>query len=153
MDDKHKLAETLAPAVDTPTKLSDPPPEHTPPSRRRGGAQKRKHQSLSNLSGHQTTSSKRQAREKPPVAPLYQIHNGPLTRARLQPYFEAPEVKSDVDLANARILESRAKKAEEELAAAREDYEALEAKIEAECKKLMSRNVGDHVVPVHCGEL
>ncbi|KAL1801850.1 hypothetical protein ACET3Z_030497 [Daucus carota] len=151
MDDKLKLAETLAPAVENPTKLSDPPPEHTPPSRRRGGAQKRKHQSLSNLSGHQTTSSKRQAREKPPVAPLYQIHNGPLTRARLQPYFEAPEVKSDVDLANARILESRAKKAEEELAAAREDYEALEAKIEAECKKLMSRNLGDHVVPVHCG--
>lgn len=152
MEDKHKTAETLAPAVETPSKLSDPPPDQTPPSRRRGGAQKRKLSSLSNLSGHQTTSSsKRQAREKPPVVPFHQIHNGPLTRARLQPFFEASEVKSEADVANARSLESRAKKVEEELVAAREDYEALEAKIEAECKKIMSRNVGDHVVPVHCG--
>ncbi|KAK1402640.1 SWI/SNF complex subunit SWI3D [Heracleum sosnowskyi] len=151
MEDKHKTAETLAPAVEVPTKLSDPPPDQTPPSRRRGGAQKRKLSSLSNLSGHQTSSSKRQAREKPPVVPFHQIHNGPLTRARLQPFFEASEVKSEADVANARSLESRAKKVEEELVAAREDYEALEAKIEAECKKIMSRNVGDHVVPVHCG--
>lgn len=151
MEEKHKIAETLAPAVETPTKLSDPPSDQTPPSRRRGGAQKRKLSSLSNLSGHQTSSSKRQAREKPPVVPFHQIHNGPLTRARLQPYFEASEVKSEADVANARSLESRAKKVEEELVAAREDYEALEAKIETECKKIMSRNVGDHVVPVHCG--
>ncbi|KAL8156303.1 hypothetical protein AgCh_001413 [Apium graveolens] len=151
MEDKHKTAETLAPAVETPTKVSDPPPDQTPLSRRRGGAQKRKLSSLSNLSGHQTSSSKRQAREKPPVVPFHQIHNGPLTRARLQPFFEAPEVKSEADVANARSLESRAKKVEEELVAAREDYEALEAKIQAECKKIMSRNAGDHVVPVHCG--
>lgn len=85
------------------------------------------------------------------MVPFHQIHNGPLTRARLQPFFEASEVKSEADVAIARSLESRAKKVEEELVAAREDYEALEAKIEAECKKIMSRNVGDHVVPVHCG--
>ncbi|KAL3621230.1 hypothetical protein CASFOL_036142 [Castilleja foliolosa] len=128
-----------------------PPSEH-PVSRRRGGGQKRK--SINSGGGgsstSQMTSSKRQAREKPPVVPFPPIHmNGPLTRARLQPYnsnnlAEVAPVKSE---AEAREAAAKA----EEMSRAFENWEALEAKIEAEYEAIKSRDANVHVVPIHAG--
>ncbi|GFQ00968.1 swi/snf complex subunit swi3d [Phtheirospermum japonicum] len=134
--------------------MAEAPHSEQPVSRRRGGGQKRKSASINSGGGgsstSQTTSSKRQAREKPPVVPFPPIHmNGPLTRARLQPYnsnsfAEVAPVKSE---AEAREAAAKA----EEMSRAIENWEALEAKIEAEYEAVKSRDANVHVVPIHAG--
>lgn len=139
-----------------------PPPASTadaltseqPTSRRRGGAQKRKSASVNSVgsgSTPQTTSSKRQAREKPPPVPFPPIHiNGPCTRARVQPYnsnsayAEVAAVKSEAE-----AREAAAKV--EEMIRANENWQALEAKIEADYAAIRSRDASVHVVPLHAG--
>lgn len=160
MEEKRKDAGNLPvenSASETPKKTSDASPEEPSSSRRRMGGQKRKANLLSNSSTpHTASSSKRQAREKPLVVPFPQIHNGPWTRARQQPNSASEaaaylEMKSEVE-AEAGASESRALKVvEEDLSAVREDYEALEAKIEAEYEVIKSRDANAHVVPIHCG--
>ncbi|GER50374.1 DNA-binding family protein [Striga asiatica] len=151
MEEKRRdLAGTPPP----PASVAEAPPSEQPTSRRRGGAQKRKSTSLNSGGGGgsnpQASSSKRQAREKPPPVPFPPIHmNGPLTRARLQPYNSS----SVADVAPVkREAEAReaAAKAEEMIRAA-ENWEALEAKIEAEYEAIKSRDANVHVVPLHAG--
>ncbi|KAL3614101.1 hypothetical protein CASFOL_042175 [Castilleja foliolosa] len=136
-----------------PASMAEAPPSEQPATRRRVGGQKRKSVSINSGGGSstsQTTSSKRQAREKPPVVPFPPIHmNGPLTRARLQPYnsnsfAEVAPVKSE---AEAREAAAKA----EAMSRAIEDWEAMEAKIEAEYEAVKSRDANVHVVPNHAG--
>lgn len=150
-------------ATETPPKAAETPPPEPISTRRRGGGNKRKASNLSsgNNSSNPSTSSfssKRQAREKISAVPFPPIHNGPLTRARLQPNNcgGAPAVDSDVRSEEkvVALLESGgggAVKVEEELR--KEDFEALEAKIEAEYEVIRSREANAHVVPIPSGEL
>ncbi|KAL1554253.1 SWI/SNF complex subunit SWI3D-like isoform X2 [Salvia divinorum] len=140
--------------------ISSPPvsameasPSEQPTSRRRGG-QKRKSTSINNSGGSsasQTASSKRQAREKPPAVPFSPIHmNGPCTRARVQPYnssslSEAALLKSEVEAREAAAARA------EEMSRLTENWEAMEAKIEAEYEAIRSRDASSHVVPIHAG--
>ncbi|KAL3515182.1 hypothetical protein ACH5RR_022084 [Cinchona calisaya] len=145
-----------APVTDTPAS-----------SRRRGGGQKRKASATGsgNTLTPQTTSSKRQAREKPPPVPFPPIHNGPLTRARQQPnnssastsaataFVPSPSgVKSELgEVAKREAAGGEIVKADETNEAAKEDWQALEAKIEAEYEAIRSREPDVHVVPNHTG--
>ncbi|GMJ06896.1 SWITCH/SUCROSE NONFERMENTING 3D [Hibiscus trionum] len=126
-------------------------------TRRRGGALKRKANSLSG-SGSSSTTSKRVTREKsnlishPPVN-----HYGPLTRARQgapsgNVALGSSSGSDGVKLEEA-IAVKQSVKAEdlEELNKASEEWEALEAKIEAEFEAIKSRDRNAHVVPSHCG--
>ncbi|XVE93226.1 hypothetical protein REPUB_Repub01dG0172100 [Reevesia pubescens] len=133
---------------------AEPEPAST---RRRAGAQKRKANSLSGSSSS-ATPSKRVTREKsnlisnPPIN-----HNGPLTRARQG----APSGNlalglgsgSGGDKLQETSLVKGSVKAEdlEQLNKACEEWEALEAKIEAEFQAVRSRDSNAHVVPNHCG--
>ncbi|XP_041998591.1 SWI/SNF complex subunit SWI3D-like isoform X2 [Salvia splendens] len=128
-------------------------PSEQPNSRRRGG-QKRKSASINNSGGSsasQTASSKRQAREKPPSVPFSPIHmNGPCTRARVQPYnssslSEAALLKSEVEAREAAAARA------EEMSRLTENWEAMEAKLEAEYEAIRSRDARAHVVPIHAG--
>ncbi|XP_039055031.1 SWI/SNF complex subunit SWI3D-like [Hibiscus syriacus] len=126
-------------------------------TRRRGGALKRKANSLSGSSSS-STPSKRVTREKsslisyPPVN-----HYGPLTRARQG----APSGNVVLGLSlgsdGAKLGEARAVKQSvkaedlEELNKASEEWEALEAKIEADFEAIISRDINAHAVPNHCG--
>ncbi|KAH6789346.1 hypothetical protein C2S51_004352 [Perilla frutescens var. frutescens] len=149
MEEKRRDSAGISTATATAMEAS---PSEQPMSRRRGGV-KRKSASI-NSSGSsstpQTTSSKRQAREKPPAVPFPPIHmNGPCTRARVQPYnsgslSEVASVKSEAELREA------AAKAEE-MSRLTENWEALEAKIEAEYEEIRSRDASVHVVPIHAG--
>ncbi|KAL6526114.1 hypothetical protein OROHE_015638 [Orobanche hederae] len=133
------------------TSIADAPPSEQLTSRRRGGGQKRKSTSINSGGGSstpQTTSSKRQAREKPMAVPFPPIYmNGPLTRARVQPYnsnifAEVVPIKSEAE------ARETAAKAEERSRVA-ENWEALQAKIEAEYEAIKSRDANVHVVPIH----
>ncbi|XP_073119502.1 SWI/SNF complex subunit SWI3D [Henckelia pumila] len=146
MEEKRRDSAGTPPtaAIDAHTPASEP----LTSSRRRGGAQKRKSASINSGGGTdpQATSSKRQAREKPPVVPFPPIHvNGPCTRARVQPNngnslsLEAADVN----------VESEAKA--EELRRISENWEELEAEIEAEFEAIVSRDANAHVVPIHAG--
>ncbi|XP_051134354.1 SWI/SNF complex subunit SWI3D [Andrographis paniculata] len=124
-----------------------------PTTRRSRGGQKRKSTSINSVgsgSNPQTTSSKRQAREKPPPVPFPSIHmNGPCTRARVQPYnwnsfSEVVAVKSEAE-----VREAAAKA--EEMIRANENWQALGAKIEADYEAIRSRDASVHVVPFHAG--
>ncbi|XWS62809.1 hypothetical protein CRYUN_Cryun06bG0042300 [Craigia yunnanensis] len=133
---------------------AEPEPAST---RRRAGAQKRKANSLSGSSSS-STPSKRVTREKsnlishPPIN-----HYGPLTRARQG----APSGNLPLGLGSGSGGAEREKtsfvkesvKAEdlEELNKASEEWEALEAKIEAEFEAVRYRNSNAHVIPNHCG--
>ncbi|KAK6159455.1 hypothetical protein DH2020_006769 [Rehmannia glutinosa] len=134
--------------------MTEVSPAEQPMSRRRGAGQKRKSTSINSSGGGsstpQTTSSKRQAREKPPAVPFPPIHmNGPCTRARVQPFnsngfAEVAPVKSE---AEAREAAAKA----EEMNRVAQNWEALEAKIEAEYEAIRSRDANVHVVPIHAG--
>ncbi|KAK2988566.1 hypothetical protein RJ640_016426 [Escallonia rubra] len=158
MEEMRSDTGTVPPATsavtETPTKVqADTAAAEPPSSRRRGGGQKRKAQSISGgntFNNHSASaSSKRQAREKLNTVPFPQIHhNGPCTRARQQPasFLDDAVVKSEVEAL--RLPESRggeAVKAEEESI---EDWEALEAKVEAQYDAIRSRDVNAHVVPI-----
>ncbi|KAL3538957.1 hypothetical protein ACH5RR_002323 [Cinchona calisaya] len=128
-------------------------------SRRRG----QKRRTSANSSGNTSTpstSSKRQAREKPPTVPFPPIHNGPLTRARQQPNNSAATAIAPLPSGmRSELPEVEPKeagggemaKAYELSEATKEDWQALEAKIEAECEAIRSRDSNVHVVPIHAG--
>ncbi|KAF5758763.1 putative transcription factor MYB/SANT family [Helianthus annuus] len=150
MEEKHNSPATAG---------EQPPPSSSeaPPSRRRGGL-KRKASNLhnNNASTPPPPSSKRQTREKPSPVLFSPIHNGPLTRARLQPnygdtstFWEAVAVNEGEGAVAAAA--TMAAKVEEELSARREAWEALEAKVEAEYGVVKSRGDSVHVVPVSAG--
>lgn len=151
MEEKRRDAGTPPPATDVPA-------AEATSSRRRGGGQKRKASALGSgsTSTPPTTSSKRQAREKPPPVPFTPIHNGPLTRARQQPNNSATaavSVSSSVLKIDGELRGGDAVVSQEELNdSAREDWEALEAKIEAEYEAIRSRDANVHVVPNHAGD-
>ncbi|KAL6963878.1 hypothetical protein U1Q18_034885 [Sarracenia purpurea var. burkii] len=147
----------------TPTKFSDAAPVVEPTSsRRRGGGQKRKASTGNggNASTPPTTSSKRQTREKPSAVPHPPIHNGPCTRARQSPSTAAAPTVSVVAPSDA-VVKSEAEavappesgargvvRPTEETSVVEEDWEALEAKIEAEYEVIRSRDINAHVVPI-----
>lgn len=151
MEDKRRDSTGVSPP---PPSMMEVSPSEQPMSRRRGGGLKRKSTSINNSGGSsasQTMSAKRQAREKPHTVSYSPIHmNGPCTRARVQPYniYSSPEVsrvKSEVEAREA------AEKAEE-MSRLIVDWEALEAKIEAEYEAIKSRDLSVHVVPIHAGK-
>lgn len=154
MEEKRRDSTGISPP---PASMTDASPSEHPMSRRRGGGLKRKSASINSGGGGgggstpQTTSSKRQAREKPPAVPFPPIHmNGPCTRARVQPYnsnsfSEVASVKSELE---AREAAAKA----EEMSRLIENWEALEAKIEADYEAIRSRDATVHVVPIHAGE-
>lgn len=124
-------------------------------STRRRAALKRKASAL-NLSNSFLTPSKRATREKS-SSPITQIHNGPLTRARQAPSNLGPGASSASHASTAKIEEKVPVVPQEVLEAeaerkAIEEWEALEASVEAEFGALRSRDPNDHVVPNHCGK-
>lgn len=130
-------------------------------SRRRAGAHKRKASALSAINAS-STPSKRMTREKNLIAhtPIYN-HNGPLTRARQGPTTLAAAAAAAAAFGGAPGLASGKLEAArddskfevvEELNKASEEWEALEAKIEADFEAIRSRDSNVHVVPTHCGE-
>ncbi|KAK6240956.1 hypothetical protein SCA6_006345 [Theobroma cacao] len=133
---------------------AEPEPAST---RRRAGAQKRKANSLSGSSSS-STPSKRITREKSNLIshPLIN-HNGPLTRARqgapsgnLALGFGSGSVGGKLEETSL-VKDSVRAEDLEELNKASEEWEALEAKIEAEFEAVRSRDSNAHVVPNHCG--
>lgn len=163
MEEKFKdIGTPPAAAFSTPQKPAEAPSSDQPTSRRRGGGQKRKASALGSggTSTPLSTSSKRQAREKPPPVPFPPIHNGPCTRARQQPSNTAsvpsPSNSGVHSEADAALLPrggwAELRKTEEVSIEAKEDLEALEAKIEAEYEAIRSRDANAHVVPSHAGE-
>ncbi|XVF01119.1 hypothetical protein REPUB_Repub04eG0060600 [Reevesia pubescens] len=137
---------------------AEPEPAST---RRRGGAQKRKANPLSGSSSS-STPSKRVTREKsnlishPPIN-----HYGPLTRARqgapsgnlsLDSGSGSGSGSGGVKLEETSLVKESVKAEDlEELNKASEEWEALEAKIEAQFEAVRSRDSNAHVVPNHCG--
>lgn len=151
MEEKRRDSAGISPPTASAMEAS---PSEQPMSRRRGGL-KRKSASINSSGGSsasQTTSSKRQAREKPPAVPFPPIHmNGPCTRARVQPYnssslSEVALLKSEVEAREAAAARA------EEMSRLTENWEAMEAKIEAEYEAIRSRDASAHVVPIHAGE-
>ncbi|KAI3509572.1 hypothetical protein L1887_24948 [Cichorium endivia] len=148
MEEKHNSPATTAETA--PPSSADPPS-----SRRRGGGMKRKASNISNsnISTPPPSSSKRQTREKPSPILFPPIHNGPCTRARLQPNYTDSTAFWDAVIVNGEgegsmLSTPVAAKAEEELIARKEAWEALEAKIEAEYDDLKSRDANAHVAPI-----
>ena len=131
---------------------AEPEPEST---RRRAGAQKRKANSLSGSSSS-STPSKRVTREKsnlifhPPI-------NHYLTRARQGApsgnlAFGLGSGSRGTRLEETSLVKESVKSEDlDELNKASEEWEALEAKIEAEFEAVRYRNSNAHVVPNHCG--
>ncbi|KAL2477165.1 SWI/SNF complex subunit SWI3D [Forsythia ovata] len=151
MEEKRRDSTGTPPPSATVTQSKPPEasPSEQPIPRRRGGGHKRKSGSI-NIGGGSTTqaiSSKRQAREKPAPVPFPPIHhNGPFTRARVQPNnngLSAVEPKERIG------VEMSVKT--DESSEVNENWEALEAKIEAEYKAIRSRDANVHVVPIHAG--
>ncbi|GFS46191.1 DNA-binding family protein [Actinidia rufa] len=112
----------------TPTKLLEEAPDAEPPSSRRRGGQKRKACNINggNALAPKTTSSKRQAREKPSASETEAVvPSGTGGRETLRPAEEAGR---------------------------EEAWEALEAKIEAEYAAIRSSDSNAHAVPIPIGE-
>ncbi|XP_045819698.1 SWI/SNF complex subunit SWI3D [Trifolium pratense] len=139
-----------------PPSAVDAPASEPPPSRRRAGGNKRKSGSL-NASNSSSTSSKRITREK--ASPLHHPppHNGPLTRARQIPNNSSTASTSTVvGSASAPAAVKHAPQTQALAVAAEQlkkenEWESLEAVIEAEFKAIRSRDANAHVVPTHCG--
>ncbi|KAL7593128.1 hypothetical protein Lser_V15G34582 [Lactuca serriola] len=151
MEEKHNSPAT---ATETALQSSAEPPS----SRRRGGGLKRKASNISNsiTSTPPPSSSKRQTREKPSPVLFPPIHNGPCTRARLQPNYTDSTAFWDAVIVNGEgegsmLSTPVAAKVEEELIARKEAWEALELKIEAEYEDLKSRDANAHVAPISSG--
>ncbi|XP_076918578.1 SWI/SNF complex subunit SWI3D-like [Bidens hawaiensis] len=154
MDQNHNSPAT---AADEPPPSSSEPPQ---PSRRRGVKRKSSNFNTSNTSTPPTaSSSKRQTREKPSPLLFSPIHNGPLTRARLQPnyaetasFWEAVEVSGGEGEGEGKVLAAKvAAKVEEELNARREAWEAVEKEVEKEYEVVKRRGESVHVVPNSAG--
>ncbi|CAH8380155.1 unnamed protein product [Eruca vesicaria subsp. sativa] len=143
MEEKRRDAGTLASAGSS----GDSPASEPAPRRR----VKRKSNALG-TSNSSSTSSKRMTREKAMLASFSPVHNGPLTRARQAPsnMASAAEVKSELLNAVSGTDGEKPKEEEERNKAIRE-WEALEAKIEADFEVIRSRGSNVHVVPNHCG--
>ncbi|KFK30075.1 hypothetical protein AALP_AA7G213400 [Arabis alpina] len=150
MEEKRRESGTLA---FTGTSGDSPASEPTP-SRRRGGGTKRKANALGNSSNSSSMSYKRMlTREKAMLASFSSpVHNGPLTRARQAPSnlpsVAGVESSSEVVV---NVTEGEKPKEEEERNKAIREWEALEAKIEADFEGIRSRDSDAHVVPNHCG--
>jgi len=131
-----------------------PASEPMPAPRRRGGGLKRKANALGGSNFFSSAPSKRMlTREKAMLASFSPVHNGPLTRARQAPSImpsAADGVKSEV-LNVAVGGDGEKPKEEEERNKAIREWEALEAKIEADFEAIRSRDNNVHVVPNHCG--
>ncbi|KAK8613699.1 hypothetical protein V6N13_101456 [Hibiscus sabdariffa] len=143
-------------AGNSPAGPSSAEPESTS-SRRRGGALKRKTNSFSGSSSS-STPSKRVTREKSNLIPHPPVnHFGPLTRARQgapsgNVALGSSSGSDGVKLEEASAVKQSTKAEDlEELNKASEEWEALEAKIEAEFEAIRSRDSNAHVVPNHCG--
>ncbi|KAL1215747.1 SWI/SNF complex subunit SWI3D [Cardamine amara subsp. amara] len=148
MDEKRReAAGTLAFAGDSPAS------EPMPATRRRAGALKRKANALGGSNSSSTPSKRMLTREKAMLASFSPVHNGPLTRARQAPSnmpSAADGVKSE--LLNVAVgTDGEKPKEEEERNKAIREWEALEAKIEADFEAIRSRDTNVHVVPNHCG--
>ncbi|XVE49077.1 hypothetical protein DITRI_Ditri01bG0053100 [Diplodiscus trichospermus] len=143
-------------AANSPAGPSSAEPEPTS-TRRRAGAQKRKANSLSGSSSS-STPSKRITREKSNLISHSPInHNGPLTRARQgapsgNQVLGLSSGSGGTGLVEASLVKESVKAEDlEELNKASEEWEALEAKIEADFEAVRSRDSNAHVVPNHCG--
>lgn len=124
-----------------------------PSTRRRAGALKRKANSLS-ASSPSSLPSKRASREKSSLLSQSAIlHNGPLTRARQgAPGNLSPFGSGRLKLDEPGSAREKARLEElEEANKVNQQWEALEAKIEAEFESIRSRESNAHVVPNHCG--
>uniref|UniRef100_A0A1J3JXW1 SWI/SNF complex subunit SWI3D n=1 Tax=Noccaea caerulescens TaxID=107243 RepID=A0A1J3JXW1_NOCCA len=147
MEEKRRDAGTLAFAGS-----SADSPASEPSTRRRGGALKRKANALGTSNFSSTSSKRMLTREKAMLASFSPVHNGPLTRARQAPSNmpSAAGVKSE--LSNVVVgTDGEKPKEEEERNKAIREWEALEAKIEADFEAIRSRDSNVHVVPNHCG--
>ncbi|KAA8545960.1 hypothetical protein F0562_020589 [Nyssa sinensis] len=122
-------------ATATPTKTSDTAAAVPPSSRRRGQKRKASNYNSGNTSTPLTTSSKRQA---PPASVAAHIDAVVKNEAEA---VAPPESGGG----------QAAKAAAEESNAAKEDLEALEAKIVAEYETIRSRDANAHVVPIPSG--
>ncbi|KAK7283492.1 hypothetical protein RIF29_13043 [Crotalaria pallida] len=171
MPHSHTCTETRLFSMELKRRDAPPPTAGTPASepvtsRRRGGGQKRKSNSL-NASNSSSTPSKRAAREKalaPHTPSLH--HNGPLTRARQIPTNHsgsAVATSAAVGGGNPASAPAAIKHSKrvvptggDSVAVAEEikkknEFEALEASIEAQFEAIRSRATNAHVVPTHCG--
>lgn len=81
------------------------------------------------------------------------IHNGPLTRARLQPNYSDPTSFWDAVVVNegTAVPAPVTANVEAELKARKAAWEALEVKIESDYENVKLRDCNVHVVPVFCG--
>lgn len=132
---------------------NSPASEPMPATRRRAGALKRKANALGGSNSSSTPSKRMLTREKAMLASFSPVHNGPLTRARQAPS-NMPSAASGVksELLNVAVgTDGEKPKEEEERNKAIREWEALEAKIEADFEAIRSRDSNVHVVPNHCG--
>ncbi|VVB10371.1 unnamed protein product [Arabis nemorensis] len=147
MEEKRREPGTLAFAGNS----GDSPASEPTTTRRRGGAFKRKANALGGSSNSSSMSSKRMlTREKAMLASFSPVHNGPLTRARQAP----SNIPSAAGVKSSEVLnvgDGEKPKEEEERNKAIREWEALEAKIEADFEGIRSRESDTHVVPNHCG--
>ncbi|CAI9779447.1 unnamed protein product [Fraxinus pennsylvanica] len=140
---------SLSSAIVTQSKPPETLPSEQPTSRRRGASHKRKSTSINSGGGSttQAISSKRQAREKTfPVPFLLIHHNGPFTRARVQPNNNGVSVVEPTERVR---IETSVKK--EDSIEVIENWEAFEAKIEDDYVGIRSTDANVHVVPTHAG--
>lgn len=166
MEEKRREAGSHSPAptasAGSSMKSGDSPATEPPAPRRRG--QKRKSTSSATL-GSSSAPPKRHAREKAAAAAAAAaagvssfssaIHNGPLTRAR-QLSDNNAAISSVLNAINNDLSTAAADAAGgadggEMVNVTREDYEALEAAIEAEFEAIRSCGENVHVVPVAAG--
>ncbi|RID77463.1 hypothetical protein BRARA_A00376 [Brassica rapa] len=121
-------------------------PASEPTPRRRV---KRKSNALGTSNSSSTSSKRMLTREKAMLASFSPVHNGPLTRARQAPSNMPSATEAKSELLNA--ADGEKPKEEEERNKAIREWEALEAKIEADFEGIRSRGSNVHVVPNHCG--
>ncbi|WZY68176.1 hypothetical protein YC2023_000416 [Brassica napus] len=121
-------------------------PASEPTPRRRV---KRKSNALGASNSSSTSSKRMLTREKAMLASFSPVHNGPLTRARQAPSNMPSATEAKPELLSA--PDGEKPKEEEERNKAIREWEALEAKIEADFEGIRSRGSNVHVVPNHCG--
>ncbi|CAH2076844.1 unnamed protein product [Thlaspi arvense] len=147
MEEKRRDAGTLAAGGS-----SGDSPASEPTTRRRGGALKRKANALGTSNSSSTSSKRMLTREKAMLASFSPVHNGPLTRARQAPSNMPSVAGVKSEMLNAAVgTDGEKPKEEEERNKAIREWEALEAKIEADFEAIRSRDSNVHVVPNHCG--
>ncbi|XP_031250784.1 SWI/SNF complex subunit SWI3D-like [Pistacia vera] len=153
MEEKRREAGSLPAATSSAGVGVESPASEPASSRRRAGGQKRKATALS-AGNTSSTPSKRITRDKNSNShtPIYN-HNGPLTRARQGPSSLSASAGGTA-LAGGKLEGARDDlklEVVEELNKESQQWEALEAKIEADFEAIRSRDSNVHVVPTHCG--